>query len=329
MKVNTLNPANVLCPSLLTTRYNPNWLYPGGGIGISGNLTPEVTVNEGLEIVDILATLRWKNNAGVALTSLNEYINFSQVGSQVAFSAQFQGLPQFNEVLTLHVELLIKLRTPQAQITYSSNGYSTGIQWAVPPIPASINCQFMNQDVNEEYAFIVADYVGSAAWYEFQACDLSGNPIAAIQQFDASQIPEIAKQQWLARPFADTYKIRARVGNLIGSSAWAYTSAIPATINGSLSASIDEVPSKSFHHLTANYNINCPPGSSAYLVLKRNGSQIETTTIAAQNGSFTYTNLPDVAGGWNYTIELHGKAPAGSWKILAMISISGGYSGSE
>jgi len=329
MKLNTLNPANVLCPSLLTTRYNPNWLYPGGGIGISGNLTPEVTANEGLEIVDILATLRWKNSAGVALNSSSGSVSFSQVGNQVNFNQYFQGLSQYNEVCTLHVELLITMRNPQQQLVYSSNGYNTGLQWPVPQIPASISCQFINQDAEENSAFVSASEVPSAAWYEFQPCDINNNPVGAVQQVYAAEDPGSARQQWIARPSVSAYKIRARVGNLIGWSEWGYSSQIPATIIGSASPGIDEVPSKSFHHLIVNYNIEGPTGSEANIILKRNGTQIENPTIAAQSGSFTFSNLPDTSGGWNYIIQLRGKTPTGSWKTLSEVSISGGYSSNE
>ena len=329
MKVNTLNPANVLCPSLLTTRYDPSCLWPGGGIRIQGSLVPEVTVGEGLEIVEILATLRWKNSAGVTLNSSTGSVYFGQVENEVRFNQYFQGLSQYSEVCTLHVELLITMRNPQQQLVYSSNGYSTGLQWPKPQIPASIGCQFINQDGAENNAFVSATEVASAAWYEFQTCDLNNNPVGAVQQVYAGEDPGTTRQQWIARPYTNAYKVRARVGNLMGWSGWGYSSEIPATIVGSASPSIDEVPSKSFHHLTVNYNIEGPTGSQANIVLKRNGTQIENPTIAAQNGSYTFSNLPDTSGGWNYIIQLRGKTPTGSWKTLAEVSISGGYSGNE
>lgn len=333
MKLNTLDRLQVYCPSLLTNFWEPSFLVPYGGIGVSGVLNPGLTSGEGLELLDLTITANW------GMTQSQKAANLSVSGTTLSFSASFPELPVYSVVCSLEIILAARLKRPDGNIVWSTTYYTPGFQWpnAAPPSVCGVS-------INTHNSYMVnvsAEMYVCATDYQFELRRYVTNEIVDYKHvYGASMNPGLLRTVQFNKPTPnETYKIRARVGNLaLGWSEWGevVVPGIAEITGGSISHSIDEQPDKNLHRFTISYsNVNVPQGvtvNNVKIRLHKGAAVIEIHDgLSVGSGSYTFSGMQDAIGGNNYSVYvIHEYTSGGAQMQHALYaSFTAGYAGNE
>jgi len=322
-----------ICNWLNTILWYPDSYTPYGGITVSGTIDP--AINENLQGAIILekavVRLWWKDANGNSLTSNDYEAELYVENGKVCFKKYVEQLPLYDRVAYLHVHLIMTL-IKNGLPYYTNIIYPTGVFW---PKPLGNPYLTLNQRIYDTVGVkLCLPFPDSSIWMDFIVTDTNGN-VYRNRTVNSLPDPYSNSYQIFNLPRDREFIIKARTRNLVEASPFSELfvpkfSVVDESCIRKFNLSIDEVPSKPFHHLIIDYEIQDPGGveiTKKEFILYKDQRELERHSFSSMSGTYRFDYLQDTPEGNRYmvSIKIYYKSQGVDLTFATSRNITGGF----